>query len=254
MEPRYSKPFIKEAIVRVDFSPENSVTDSFVEGDFAAANRERYPNVEPRVQVGQEFLFGPDGMSQKKVETREWQLFGPERDRRVLLGSAALVVSFTAYTRWPDLKSDFIRALDVLAAQYPAAQVTRLGVRYINFVSIKEPNPFDWDGWIDSRLTSSLTFPNDPKRITRSMHVLELEYPDDVRLKYQFGVPNPDYPAPVKQKHFVMDLDASASRILDTGEVKRLLEPMHDSIKSLFEASISDKLRRHMGVLEHDAS
>lgn len=254
MEPRYQKPFIKEAIIRVDFSPENQVTDGFVEGDFAAANRNRYPNVEPRVQVGQEFLFGPDGMSQKKVETREWQLFGPERDRRILLGNAALVVSVTAYTRWPDLKSDFIRALDALAAHFPKAQVTRLGVRYINFVSIKEPNPFDWEGWIDARLTSALTFPVDPKRTTRSMHVLELEYPEDVRLKYQFGVPNPDYPAPVKQKHFVMDMDASASRILDTGEVKGLLEPMHDSIKALFEASIGDNLRAKMGVLTHDES
>jgi uncharacterized protein (TIGR04255 family) len=138
-------------------------------------------------------------------------------------------------------------------SQYPSAQVTRLGVRYINFVALQEANPFDWSGWIDPRLTGSLGFPSDPKRIARSMHVLELEYQDDVRLKYQFGVPNPDYPAPVKQKHFVMDLDASIARILDVAEVKGLLEPMHDYIKQLFEDSIKDSLRAKMGVLKHDA-
>lgn len=250
MEPRYASPYIKDAIVRVDFSPEIEVSDKFVEGAFAAANSARFPNLEPRVQVGQEFQFGPEGMSQKTVETREWQLFGPDRERRILLAKSALVVSCKAYTRWPELQADFTTALDALVSEFPQGQITRLGVRYINFVSLKERDPFDWSGLIDPRLTGPLSFPADPKRTARSMHVLELEYPDDVRMKYQFGVPNPDYPAPVKQKHFVLDLDASVSRILDTGEVKALLDPMHAYIKELFESSIEDGLRNKMGVLD----
>jgi uncharacterized protein (TIGR04255 family) len=245
----YERPFIKEAIVRVDLSPPIDLKDTFVEGPFAAAAKGRFPNLEPRVHIGQEFQFGPEGMAQKKVETREWQVLSAERDRRIVLGDAALAVSCTAYTRWVDLRDDFFSALDALVAGYPDAQVTRLGVRYINFISLQEVNPFDWKGWIADELTGSLNFPRDPRRIARSMHVLELEYPDDVRLKFQFGLPNPDYPAPVKEKHFVLDLDAYVGRILTVSEVKGLAEPMHGSIEQLFEDGIGQKLRTKMGVV-----
>jgi uncharacterized protein (TIGR04255 family) len=250
MEPRYQKPFIKEAIVRVDFAPPLELDDKTVENSFAAAVQERFPNLEPRVQVGQEFVFGPDGMSQKKVKSREWQVFSESRDRRILLAPGALVVGCTEYTHWDDLKGDFVRALDAILADHPTAQVTRLGVRYINSISLQQPNPFNWTGLIADSLTSVLTFPENPKHITRSMHVLELEYPDDVRLKFQFGVPNPDHPAPVKQKHFVLDLDASTARILEIGEVKARLDPMHAYIKELFEDSIGDDLRDRMGRVD----
>lgn len=250
MDACYERPFIKEAIVRVDLSPPIQLADSFVEGVFAPATEKRFPILEPRVHIGQEFQFGPEGMAQKKVETREWQLFGgTERGRRIVLGDAALAVSYTEYTRWVDLRDDFFAALDALVAGFPDAQVTRLGVRYINFISLQETNPFDWRGWIADKLTGALTFPRDPRRIARSMHVLELEYPNDVRLKFQFGVPNPDYPAPVKEKHFVLDLDAYVGRILTTSEVKGLAEPMHDSIEQLFEDGIGQKLRAKMGVV-----
>lgn len=249
MEPRYSNPFVKEAILRVDLSPAIDVNDEIVEGPFAAANSARFPNVEPRVQAGQEFQFGPEGMSTKEVEKREWRLLGGDRKRRLVLAEGALIASCKEYSGWSELRQDFVTALDSLVGIFPDMQITRLGVRYVNFVSLQEANPFVWREWIDSRLTGPLEFPDDPRRITRSMHILQLEYPDGFQLKYQFGLPNPDFPAPVKQKHFVMDLDASASRILTVADVKKLLDPMHEAIKELFESSITDGLRGKMGVV-----
>jgi len=250
----YEKSFIKEAIVRVDFSPPIELADDFVNGPFATASSERYPLVEPHVNIGQEFEIGPGVMSQKKVEKQEWRLFGPKRERRLVVGDSALSASSTAYTRWVDLRDDFLRALAALVSGIPEAQVTRLGVRFINYIALEEADPFDWSGWLAPQLTGPLSFPREPRRIARSMHVMELEYQGDFRLKFQFGVPNPDYPAPVKQKHFVLDLDAFTGRILTVGEVKALVEPMHDGIEQLFEDGIGDKLRTKMGVVDDDGA
>jgi uncharacterized protein (TIGR04255 family) len=60
---------------------------------------------------------------------------------------------------------------------------------------------------------------------------------------------NPDYPALIKQKIFVLDYDAYKTGSLSTEEVNHLIPSLHTKISELFEKSIGDKLR---GVMNEE--
>jgi len=56
-------------------------------------------------------------------------------------------------------------------------------------------------------------------------------------------MPNPDFPAPIKQKIFTLDLDASYQSLQEQVEISTNLDKFHDKIQSLFEMSITANLR-----------
>jgi len=57
---------------------------------------------------------------------------------------------------------------------------------------------------------------------------------------------NPDYPAPIKQKIFVLDLDAFKEGTLSFEEVNDIIPKLHQNIESLFEKAITPSLRGRM--------
>jgi uncharacterized protein (TIGR04255 family) len=54
---------------------------------------------------------------------------------------------------------------------------------------------------------------------------------------------NPDYPAPLKQKTFVLDFDAYILNAQSQSDLMANLELMHERILAFFEKSITGKLR-----------
>ena len=51
---------------------------------------------------------------------------------------------------------------------------------------------------------------------------------------------NPDFPAPIKKKIFILDYDAYCSGILTKDEIFKNLPIFHAEIQRLFESSITD--------------
>jgi uncharacterized protein (TIGR04255 family) len=54
---------------------------------------------------------------------------------------------------------------------------------------------------------------------------------------------NPDYPAPIKKKTFILDYDAYTSGILGKDELDIYISQFHLAIQKLFEGSITEKFR-----------
>ena len=77
---------------------------------------------------------------------------------------------------------------------------------------------------------------------------MDFSYDDEQRMRFQYGMPNPDYPAPIKKKHFILDFDAYAEMLIDISELGDTLDTFHDRINSAFEQVIKDGLRKKMGV------
>jgi uncharacterized protein (TIGR04255 family) len=59
-------------------------------------------------------------------------------------------------------------------------------------------------------------------------------------------MPNPDYPARIRQKVFVLDLDAYTHSLVYITDVGRLLDDFHAAVQRYFEQSITENLRRLM--------
>jgi uncharacterized protein (TIGR04255 family) len=118
-------------------------------------------------------------------------------------------------------------------------------MRYINHVKIEEDDPFEWRKYLNNNLLCIFDVPQNKTEIRRALNILELNI-DDIMLKYQYGMHNPDYPAPIKQKIFVLDFDAYKSGILSLEELSDIIPKLHDNIESLFEKSITLSLREKM--------
>ena len=66
---------------------------------------------------------------------------------------------------------------------------------------------------------------------------------DDIKLRVQSGFFNPDYPAPIKRNHFVLDLDAYIDFPHLINNAESYFKRLHGTIERKFEELITDKLR-----------
>ena len=85
----------------------------------------------------------------------------------------------------------------------------------------------------------------DKEFVTRAFHILEYNF-DGQAVKFQFGIANPDYPAVVHRKQFVLDLDAYCHGSLQEHEVQDALRSSHEKLQKIFEESITAKARELM--------
>jgi uncharacterized protein (TIGR04255 family) len=59
---------------------------------------------------------------------------------------------------------------------------------------------------------------------------------------------NPDFPAPVRRKLFVVDIDAFRSGLFQHGELATLLNTFHQTAQEVFEDAITAKMREVLGA------
>jgi uncharacterized protein (TIGR04255 family) len=162
--------------------------------------------------------------------------------KTLTINQIAIFVSYKKYNAFEDLKQDFLQTLLALFGSFPDVQVSRLGLRYINNIMLDNGTPFSWEDYLNENMLSIFKLAPDQKTLTRALSILEFNF-NDFNVRYQFGMPNPDYPAQIKRKFFVIDLDAYYQGLLERDEVEANLTRFHDKIQTLFEQSITDKLR-----------
>ena len=61
--------------------------------------------------------------------------------------------------------------------------------------------------------------------------------------KFQFGIHNPDYPAQIKRKAFILDYDAYHQGILNIQDLSTSVDEYHNVIQHVFEDNITENLR-----------
>jgi len=167
-----------------------------------------------------------------------------------LLTDEAFTVEYTAYESFDRLKNDFLRPVKAIFSAYKKdVQVGRLGLRYVDTIDLRtEEDPLDWSEYLIPGLLSSFAIPEDPSSIIRSWQIIESRV-DNVYLRFQYGMNNPDYPAPIQRKIFTLDNDAYVAGVLDYDTIMDCVSTLRAVIKLSFERAITDKFRRHMGVV-----
>jgi uncharacterized protein (TIGR04255 family) len=78
---------------------------------------------------------------------------------------------------------------------------------------------------------------------SRIFHNFEVVFSDlGFNMRFQFGLHNPDYPAPIRQRMFVLDFDAYCQGMIEPSDIPTVLDKYHAEIQRLFERSITTKL------------
>lgn len=167
----------------------------------------------------------------------------------VMLGTDFISLQYgpADYTGYAQIAEDYAFIADALNESFGIPEFSRIGLRYINEIRLPG-RALEWDGIIEPTLISSvLTRVVSGGRMQRSMHQLcELHDEDQVLLTY--GLFNPDFPAPIVQKHFVIDIDCSRNGQISAGDGKGVVKRLNSLAASTFEGAIDEKLRKEMGV------
>lgn len=71
-------------------------------------------------------------------------------------------------------------------------------------------------------------------------------------MQFQYGMYNTDFPAPIKNKLYILDIDAYTQGLLTFDDIQSRLDKFHDAIEDLFEKVITNELRKVMGVVNED--
>ncbi|MFC2037000.1 TIGR04255 family protein [Chloroflexota bacterium] len=243
----YPKHYLTEVIARIDFPSPISGIEKELPRKLTKAAMSRFPAAEPKDVVAQQFMASRDDFSTTRTRFKQWVFHGKDREKRLTVNPDSLFVVYNAYESYEALKKDFLGFASTFFEEYEEIQASRLGLRYVNNITMEDGNPLAWEDFIDKRMLCQFEFPPDPKLLARSFHNLELSY-DDFNLRYQFGMPNPDYPAAIRRKLFVLDLDAYYQGPLDYGDVSSSLDAFHDCIQVLFERAITNKLKELMNA------
>jgi uncharacterized protein (TIGR04255 family) len=241
----YKTDFLKEVVVRVDFlSPVWEVAKS-LPPTISQEARRKFPIADPTPFVFEQLQVSEQGVSRSKTTGTEWRFHGMERDKTLCFHPTFLWIQYTSYDSYETLKSEFQDAMHSFLQAFKDTKVSRLGLRYINNVVLENGDPLVWSGYLNKQMLCLFKLYDESQALTRVFHNLEFNFGDHA-LRYQFGMHNPDYPAPIKKKTFVLDLDAYYEGLQDTDEIMNNLDKFHGRIQSLFELSITEKLRSIM--------
>lgn len=139
MARRYRNPPVVEALAEIYFT--GSAWDMTVPGSFYERIKERFPHKGQVDVVGVDIELGPEGTSARSVaETPRSQFSTADRSRMVQVGRDLLVVNqlrpYPHFEAWSPVIPEMLSEYRELAQP---TGVARLGVRYINRITIPQP-------------------------------------------------------------------------------------------------------------------
>ena len=241
----YGESSLKEVIVKADLSSPVDVLATSMPRKVGNAALACFPVSEPRKAVTQGLQLSADTLQHTRQEFTEWNYHGREREKRLVISPTTMFVTYSQYSSYEVLKEDFHSVLSVLFAEFPDLRASRLGLRYINHIEPRNADPFRWGDYIDESLLGLFARFTEREHISRLFNIAEFKY-EDLQVKFQFGVPNPDFPATIRRPLFVLDIDAYVQGLQDLPELATNIDRAHDQIQALFEESITDRLREVM--------
>ena len=244
-EPKYSKPFLVDVIVRIDYTAPIDDINTVLPKGISSKALEFFPIFEPKEIITQDMLISPEGGKVKSITQHEWNYYGKNREKRLALTSKCCFIDYSKYDSFEQLKKEFMNFVKLLFETYPDLQVMRFGLRYINKIKLDESNLTDWKLYLRETLLSIFEISDSKEIIAQAFNNLILKY-DDIFLNFRYGMPNPDFPAPISQKLFVLDFDAYYHGPQDYDDLAKNLDIFHERIQELFESLIEDPLREKM--------
>lgn len=238
----YKKNFITEAIAKVEFLNPIIELDQTLPKEFSDSIVNLFPIAELKEISNNNVTITNSGVQNNIDKGIEWSFWNKDRSKRISLSKNVLLLVQNRYASYDNFADEFLTAFNALCSIYKDLIFRRFGLRYVNNIKLAESEPLNWDNYINDKLTASINIPDDSSHISRTFHNLEMNY-ENFNLRFNFGIHNPDYPAIIKQKVFILDMDAYHNGLQNKEDVISSLPEFHSKIQELFEFSIKDGLR-----------
>ena len=240
----YKKTFLTIVIVRIDFVNSVEMLKKNLPIDIREVAKTIFPIVEPESKTISEFKLTKDSTKRIDEDITEWVFNDIHRNKKLLINHECMYIEYKKYESYEVLKRDFEVIGNKLCSFFPEIQISRIGLRYINQINAPGTDPFNWSGYINSNLLGIFNF-GDKDRYSRVFCNYALNSENDT-VNVNFGMHNPDFPAIIRKKTFILDYDAYSQGLLEWNELKDKIDIFHLLIEKSFEEHITDDLRRIM--------
>ena len=244
----YENSFLTEVIARVDYLTPVVQLARKLPSRVGNKVAERFPIAEPQIAISQQLQISPEDvqLTQEPTGAKEWKFFGVDRSKFLSIRTDALIVKYTTYTNYETLRDEFLSAVNEFFEVFEGVQGRRLGLRYINNIRVDEgAGVFDWSDYIHENLLCAFNFPQSQEAISRVFNSIESNH-GEFNSTFRYGMHNPDHPARIRKKIFVLDIDAYSQAPQSAADIARNLDIFHSEIQRVFEKSITDALRSLM--------
>ena len=245
----YKKSFLNEVVVRVDFFTPIPELENSLPTKLADTLSKSFQIMEPTESIGHQLQINPEGSANAtEIKLKHWNFYGIDRKKLLSISPNFVFISYKNYQTYEVIKDEFSQTIESISREFSGVKSGRFGLRYINNIEIPALNdqPLKFNSYISEELISPITFFKDKDSfLNRVFHIVEIKE-EDLITRFQYGYPNPDYPAPIKKPYFVLDLDSSVEIAHDLAESIRYMDSAHSTIQNIFEKSITDDLRKMM--------
>jgi len=244
----YERNFLANVIFRVDFSEILKINDSPTV--FQEKVRAEFPLFNQQILREVNLHLAAGNAEEKTVkESKIWEFLTSDKNNKFSISSKHFVVEFKKYSSFEHLQTTATKLWSDLVSVYGTIAPVRVGLRYINVISLKDGDPIVWDGLINDSLISGVKGVHAlrPAELRRHMSQAILQ-DDDSRMTFSYGVYNSEFPSVISRREFVLDYDCyTESPDANVNPLEKYLDAFHLKISDMFEKSIKDDLRNMMG-------
>lgn len=244
----YKKNHLQEVVARIDFSsPIKALNDAVLPEKVIKALKSRYPIFESSKGRTQNIVVSEQGVETIIQEFQQWIYHGENREKTITVTHDFITVSIREYKSYEEFKLDVIEPIEEISKIEENISINRTGLRYINVF----PNISNTFGEVAEKFHPMIALPFnniiDENNLSRIINISEY-IEDEVKCRVQSGMFNPDYPAKIKNKEFVLDMDAFIDTPHPFSNINQLFDNLHKSIQNKFEQCITDNLRGELNA------
>ncbi len=238
----YTKNYIKQVILRIDFESVNLWR--FIEFDEEA--KEIDPGYDWSYDVITENFIeiSNDSSNSKQSKRPKWTC--NHSDYKIEISHNFFIVTFDKYTDKSNL-DDILKLAVLFFETFWIKQIERAWLRYINNIDdLDIQNSADWSNYINSHLIAWLVFSEATWwDLVRNMGNMSIKKSNNIiTVIYWFW--NNSYPSKILDWTFVLDFDCYTNipLLLDKSEdIIGIFNQFNEDITGIFEKSITEDLR-----------
>lgn len=244
---KYKETYLTQVIVRLDFASPIEAFSKKLPKPLDSEALKLFPIKEPQERFGAKIRLDKKGSKiEEEIKDILWTFYDKDRVNKLVIAQTHLSIECKKYNSFTEFNGLLTKISDALFKNNDELVIKRFGLRFINNIEIKDDSHLlVWDKFLNKKLLALFDVPEDKNTIARALNLLVLRY-DDILLNFQYGMHNPDYPAKMKRKLFILDYDAYVSGLIEPQEVQNNLDKCHEKIYKQFEDSISNGLRKIM--------
>jgi len=244
MTTTYPHNFLKNVICRLDF-PMILRLEKERPATFQERIKEKFPKINEAVVHSAQIQTSDSPTIRLDDAILQWEFFTRNEEKKLTLQKNFLLLEDREFQDFGEFKEYFKMGFDALNTLYTPSVFIRLGLRYQNLLEPKlnKPNPFEWKGFVQDHLICYLN--QHRSNLLRDTHSLTLRT-DNGHVILQWGIHNPDFPAPVTKSMFYLDIDCYLRDDIDQSGVMDVLGRLNVNAVDIFEQSIGDLWRQEM--------